>query len=29
MLNIESVNHVGIRVSNKMRSVSFYENLGF
>ena len=29
MLNIESVNHVGIRVSDKTRSVSFYENLGF
>ncbi len=27
--NIESVNHVGIRVSDKTRSVSFYENLGF
>lgn len=29
MLNIESVNHVGIRVRDKGRSVSFYENLGF
>lgn len=29
MLNIESVNHVGIRVSDKTRSVSYYENLGF
>ena len=29
MLNIESVNHVGIRVGDKSRSVSFYENLGF
>ena len=29
MLNIESVNHVGIRVADKARSVSFYESLGF
>jgi catechol 2,3-dioxygenase-like lactoylglutathione lyase family enzyme len=29
MLDIESVNHVGIRVGNKERSVSFYESLGF
>ena len=29
MLDIESVNHVGIRVGNKQRSVSFYESLGF
>ena len=29
MLNIESVNHIGIRVSDKTRSVSFYEDLGF
>lgn len=29
MLNIESINHVGIRVSDKSRSVSFYEKLGF
>ncbi len=29
MLNIESVNHVGIRVGDKARSVSFYESLGF
>ena len=29
MLNIESVNHVGIRVKDKTRSVSFYESLGF
>ena len=29
MLNIESVNHVGIRISDKNRSVSFYELLGF
>lgn len=29
MLNVESVNHVGIRVKDKSRSVSFYENLGF
>lgn len=29
MLNIESVNHVGIRIRDKARSVSFYELLGF
>ena len=29
MLEIEAVNHVGIRVSEKSRSVSFYESLGF
>ena len=29
MLNIESVNHVGIRVADKNRSVAFYEKLGF
>ncbi len=29
MLNIESVNHVGIRVGGKARSVSFYADLGF
>ena len=29
MLNIESVNHIGIRLSEKSRSVAFYENLGF
>jgi len=29
MLNIDSVNHVGIRVAVKTRSISFYENLGF
>lgn len=29
MLNIESVNHVGIRVADKTRSISFYQNLGF
>ena len=29
MLDIESINHVGIRVRDKSRSVSFYENLGF
>ena len=29
MLNIESVNHIGIRISEKSRSVAFYENLGF
>lgn len=29
MLDIESVNHVGIRVRDKSVSVSFYEKLGF
>ena len=29
MLNIESVNHIGIRISDKARSISFYETLGF
>ena len=29
MLNIEAVNHVGIRVGDKARSISFYESLGF
>ena len=29
MLNIESVNHVGIRISDKTVSVPFYELLGF
>ena len=29
MLNVESVNHVGIRVSDKERSIGFYNVLGF
>ena len=29
MLDIESVNHIGIRIAVKARSVPFYENLGF
>lgn len=29
MLNIESVNHIGIRISHKSQSISFYKNLGF
>ena len=29
MLDIQSVNHVGIRVSDKSASIAFYENLGF
>ena len=29
MLDIESVNHVGIRIRDKTSSVSFYELLGF
>ena len=29
MLHIENVNHIGIRIRDKSRSVSFYEQLGF
>jgi lactoylglutathione lyase len=29
MLNIEAVNHVGIRIGDKQRSVAFYAFLGF
>ena len=29
MLNIESVNHIGIRIKDRVKSVNFYENLGF
>ena len=29
MLEIEAVNHVGIRVRDKSKSISFYESLGF
>ena len=29
MLNIESVNHIGIRIKDRAKSVSFYEKLGF
>lgn len=29
MLNIESVNHIGIRITNRVVSVKFYELLGF
>jgi len=29
LLEIEAVNHVGIRVREKSRSISFYESLGF
>ena len=29
MLNIEAVNHVGIRIKDKSRSVRFYESFGF
>jgi lactoylglutathione lyase len=29
VLRIESVNHVGIRVSDKQQSIGFYERLGF
>ena len=29
MLDIQSVNHIGIRVSDKSTSIAFYEKLGF
>ena len=29
MLDIESVNHIGIRISDKATSIGFYETLGF
>ena len=29
MLNIEGVNHIGIRIKDKARSVAFYKLLGF
>lgn len=29
MLNIENINHIGIRIKDKSRSVAFYELLGF
>ncbi len=29
MLEIEAVNHIGIRIRDKARSISFYESLGF
>jgi len=29
MLNIENVNHIGIRIKDKSRSVAFYKLLGF
>ena len=29
MLGIQSVNHIGIRIKDKTRSVAFYERLGF
>ncbi len=29
MLNIEAVNHIGIRIKDKSRSVGFYESFGF
>lgn len=29
MLNIENVNHIGIRIKEKSRSIAFYELLGF
>jgi lactoylglutathione lyase len=29
LLNIKSVNHIGIRIKDKKRSVEFYELLGF
>ncbi len=29
VLEIEAINHIGIRISDKSRSISFYESLGF
>lgn len=29
MLDIQAVNHIGVRVSDKDRSVAFYSNMGF
>jgi lactoylglutathione lyase len=29
MLDVQAVNHVGIRVSEKQRSIDFYKSLGF
>jgi lactoylglutathione lyase len=29
MLDIETVNHIGIRIADKARSIAFYEVLGF
>ncbi len=29
MLNIQAVNHVGIRIGDRVRSIGFYEVLGF
>ena len=29
MLNIENVNHIGIRIKDKSRSIAFYQLLGF
>ena len=29
MLDIEAFNHVGIRIRDRSRSISFYESLGF
>ena len=29
MLNIQSVNHIGIRIREKSRSIDFYKSLGF
>ncbi len=29
MLNVEAVNHIGIRIREKSRSLAFYEMLGF
>jgi len=29
MLNIVSLNHVGIRIADKSRSIAFYQSLGF
>lgn len=29
MLNIKEVNHIGIRIADKQRSIEFYQQLGF
>ena len=29
MLDVQSVNHIGIRISDKATSIAFYEKLGF
>lgn len=29
MLGIEAINHIGVRVTNRDRSVAFYRDMGF